>query len=579
MGPPAASIQSPAPTAQFATDIVRGHVRWRLRDGWQHLLLGAQGLRLDEWLEAGQANVVKHGHGRVIYRVDLPEGSIYLKHLRCRSLRRAALQRLRPSACHREFHKALELARRQISTVAPIALGEESRGALPGDSFLITAAIDGSCTLADYTAGPLRQLPAGQQARVARRLVIALAQLVARLHDAGVFHDDLHGGNVLLQFERGETGGELLPRLYLLDLPGVQLGPPLNWQRSRESLAMVCGASLFQSTARQRALFWKTYVRQRQSAGQQLGAAQAAEVLPAAWQHSRTIARRRDRRCMKTNRDFLRRRSPEFRAVAVRDLPLEVFDAWVRNPDALLAENLQRPVKLSHQTLLVQAELPVAGNPTLVACKRSRARHGWRAMVSLDGHRAWRAWRLGNALLERGIATPRPLAVWLPTSGPRRDSYLITQWLEGALNLHLYARQLAGQPADVRRAAARQTAVAVGALLGRMHAFHIDHGDLKGANLAITGQLDATTCWVVDTEDICLRRKLDLPERAANLGRLAASMSAHGWIGRGLLLRCLRAYLQAAGEPPAAWKEHWRQAARWREFHRRRLLDAGRPIL
>ena len=57
-----------------------GDVGWWSRDGWGDVLLGPDGLRLDEWRERGRLTTIKSGPHRVVYRVDLPEGTIYIKH-------------------------------------------------------------------------------------------------------------------------------------------------------------------------------------------------------------------------------------------------------------------------------------------------------------------------------------------------------------------------------------------------------------------------------------------------------------------------------------------------------------------
>src|SRR5207253_3057072 len=57
-----------------------GDVGWWVRAGWRSVLLGDGGLRLDEWKQRGWLNVVKKGPHRVVYRADLPEGAVYVKH-------------------------------------------------------------------------------------------------------------------------------------------------------------------------------------------------------------------------------------------------------------------------------------------------------------------------------------------------------------------------------------------------------------------------------------------------------------------------------------------------------------------
>ena len=57
-----------------------GDVGWWSRDGWGDVLLSAHGLRLDEWREEGRLAIINSGPHCVVYRVDLAQGSIYVKH-------------------------------------------------------------------------------------------------------------------------------------------------------------------------------------------------------------------------------------------------------------------------------------------------------------------------------------------------------------------------------------------------------------------------------------------------------------------------------------------------------------------
>ena len=54
--------------------------RWSLLPNLHARLLNEQGLRLPEWLESGQARVVKQGPHRIVYRVELPGLCFYVKH-------------------------------------------------------------------------------------------------------------------------------------------------------------------------------------------------------------------------------------------------------------------------------------------------------------------------------------------------------------------------------------------------------------------------------------------------------------------------------------------------------------------
>ncbi len=91
---------------------------------WEESILDSDGLPLARWLREGRARVVKDGEHRTVYRVDLPGGTIYVKHYRCQSLPRAGRSLIRASAARREFRKMREVARRKVPTARAIGFGE-----------------------------------------------------------------------------------------------------------------------------------------------------------------------------------------------------------------------------------------------------------------------------------------------------------------------------------------------------------------------------------------------------------------------------------------------------------------------
>src|SRR5260370_15397820 len=123
------SLSHASASIDSASGMVEIHVagmRWLIAPEYQDLLLGAEGLRLQECLETGQVVAVKQGPHRAVYRVDLPGLSFYLKHNRVTDLRTWVRQLVRPSKAAMEFERAQAVAGRGIPTVIPLGLGEGS---------------------------------------------------------------------------------------------------------------------------------------------------------------------------------------------------------------------------------------------------------------------------------------------------------------------------------------------------------------------------------------------------------------------------------------------------------------------
>jgi tRNA A-37 threonylcarbamoyl transferase component Bud32 len=565
-------------------------VEWQVVPGWRDLLLGPQGLKLDEWLDEGRARVVKRGPLRTIYRVDLAERTVFVKHVRCARLWQAGRNLLLASASRREYTRAVEIARRQVPAVSPVAFGELHRHGLVHDNYLITEADPWACTWEQFMRDVLPRWKSLEQISIRRKLCTSLARLCAAAHRAGVFHDDLHVGNVLVRVGtcHADRHDVRLPELVLIDLPGVRLVGTGDWRRSADGLVRLGAAWLGQARPSEAWRFWKEYLRGRPDLKLADARAAAATIARRIGRQARRTARRRDQRSLRENRDFIAMRTPLASGHAVADVPRDELRRLLADPERLLRQNAHRPIKLTHRSVVVEAHFPLAAGPTRVAFKRVRAKNWWKSLLFLFRRsRAMAAWQRGHSLLLRGIATARPLAVCERRRfGGRADSYLVSEWIEGAINLHLYGWQLAAYSSGERRRRVRQCAAALGRLLGRMHAWHVSHCDLKGCNLVVVERQNEIDAYLVDVDTVRIARRLSPAERARNLARLATSLAAHPWVTRTDRLRFVRAYLGAlrslgADQPQnfSDWKTVWQSIAAGTLVITRRITRRGRPVV
>src|SRR5207253_6802497 len=100
-----------------------------------------------------------------------------------------------------EFERALAVAARQVPTVCPLAFGERATGLGPGDSYLITRSLEGTEPLDHFIDGAPERFDMARQVHLRRRLAVELGRFMARMHDTGIVHNDLHPGNLLLRFD------------------------------------------------------------------------------------------------------------------------------------------------------------------------------------------------------------------------------------------------------------------------------------------------------------------------------------------------------------------------------------------
>ncbi len=291
--------------------------------------------------------------------------------------------------------------------------------------------------------------------------------------------------------------------------------------------------------------------------------------------------RDRDRRALHGNREFVTLRSRSGIVHAVRELRGDQLAQLATDPEQKLWDNLDRPVKLGHGSQVVEAELSLLRRSTHVAYKRYRPRTPWKAFCGLFRRsRAWKSWYRGHALHSRDIATARPLAVvecrGLPNAGV---SYLVTEWIENAENLHLLGWRLADEPLPVRLRVAGRCAESVGRLVGRMHAWQIFHGDLKAANVLISFDRDTPSSYLIDVDDVRIGGRLSYRRRVTDLARLATGLAAHDWVSLTVCGRFFRAYASQFPPGTIAWKPLCRAVVKRSRGMAAKMRRRGQPVL
>lgn len=552
-------------------DLTFGAVRWQVHPHWRDCLFDNQGLRFAEWRERGAVDIVKEAPHRTVHRVQLPPAtshsqlSIYIKHYPLSDLRAYLRQAVRPAKARTEAEKALRLTELGIPTVEPLAIGESPRG----ESWLITRGLEDVQQLNHVVEHNLPETLLNGQPRWRFELTEALGAMLARLHDAGVRHQDLHAGNILVRI-----GDWAKPLLYLIDLHAATFGEVLDWAASRDNLIMLNRWFVQRSSRSDRRRFWRTYIQRRSTQREpEAVRAQARELESATWKSCLAFWRNRDRRCLTNNRYFYSLRHNQNRVWAVREMAQESLRRLLADPDAPFADPAAKILKHSRSSTVAEITLEFNGEMRPVIYKRimaTKRSDPWLHMVRPTP--ALRSWIAGHRLLDCGLPTARPLAViHRRRSGLTYECYMATEKLPDAVELHKYLAGLGKCPPREQILALIDQ---VARLVRSLHDRQLSHRDLKAANLLISG----SRLWLIDLVGVERWRKLPHSRRVQNLGRLHTSFHDHPWISRTDKLRFLRTYFRWGLLGRGDWKSWWRQIAhatanKLAKNHRR-----GRPV-
>jgi tRNA A-37 threonylcarbamoyl transferase component Bud32 len=555
-----------------------GDLAWHVRSDVSHLLFDSMGLRLPSWLQAGQASIVKHGPHRTVYRVQLDGRSVYVKHYRVADARAMFSQWAQSSKSRREWDHAERAAAASIPTFVPLALGEQRKAGFVFENFLVTEGIDDVEPLDRFVQDVIPKLAFGRQTRIRLRLTHGLAELVAKLHDAGVLHPDLHAGNVLVRLHESDA-----IELFLIDLQEAKSSDRNDWRRSRENL-LAFGLFFFtMARSIDRARFLRRYLELRSHLGidwRVEGNRLEHDLRRKAFRFWRKL----DYRCTTNNRRFFYRNIGSAHGFAVTELGEAAMQPLLRDPDAPLGVASAEVLKESPSSNVVRLPMSVGGACMPVIYKRFNCPKRLDALrATLHHSPALRAWHAGHALLIRRIPTPRPLAMIERIRGPFvRESYLITQAIPDAVNLKDYLQEVVSKlPPESRRRRVRWLVGQLGQFLRHMHERNISHRDMKASNFLIEPAdpaVESPKIYLIDLVGVQVWRRLPASRCVQNVTRVVASLQSYQLFTQTDFMRLLCAYRPAVRHRKRKWKTFWYDIQRRVAQKIARNRENSRPV-
>jgi tRNA A-37 threonylcarbamoyl transferase component Bud32 len=531
----------------------------------------------------------------------LPGLRFFVKHNLIHDQRAWWRQLVRRSKARIEFELAHAAAQRGIPTIYPIALAEQETRLGSGESYLLTQSLEDCIPLHFFLAAVLPTYPEPRASRLRQHLAHELGNLVARIHEAGILHHDLHAANLLVR-----VGAEDQVQLFVIDLLAVKMGPPLTWRQSRYNLIMInCWFTLRVHRA-DRLRFWKAYCEARRFGpwardryGTRLCTQELREIERLSWQRNLRFWRRRDKRCLYNCRYYRRVKGAAASGHAAMEVASQDLKELLRDPDAPFRAAGARILKESASSTVIEMEFPINGQMRPVIYKRFRVTSWKDPLASLfRAPPALRSWIQGQGFRERGLPTARPfLVLHRHRYGLCQQGYLLTEKIGHADDLHEYVDRLGTLPAAERQQHLRQLIDRVARTIRALHQRELSHRDLKAANIlarrwdAPAGEPSAysqdiqnllympeSAVWLIDLVGVESFAKLRDGRKVQNLARLNASFHRHPRITRTDRLRFLLVYLNCGAFGRCHWKKWWKRidAATLRKVQRNQRR--GKPL-
>jgi tRNA A-37 threonylcarbamoyl transferase component Bud32 len=424
-----------------------------------------------------------------------------------------------------------------------------------------------------------RQLKRGSQGRAAiRRATRQLGRMIGRMHAAGVIHEDLHCGNVLVH-----TGGDQ-PTMVLMDLHRATRRRRLSRRARAMNLAQLFHDRYHFTTRTDRLRFLREYLRASGGPGSLRGWQLLVEDFAA--RHTARQHRQRDRRIVGNNRYFARlklhdgwwghaildsKRCMAGSEAAKHTFTREQWEQLLANPDALFDGDDVTVIKDTRSGLLVRRTLRIGDHDVPVFIKRPRRKQAWKVLADvLRPSRPVRAFRLGHKLLTRRIATALPLAaIEKRRGGLLLDSILITEAVDGGPLDKFLSNYLGGHGQQTmepyqQRQLAQDVLWQLGRLMQKLHDNDFAHRDLKATNILVHWDRHGLPELVlIDLDGLRQMWRVPARRRWQGMMRLNVSLLNCPSVTHAGRLRFLLGYRRRPGSGRINFKPYWRVLEEW----------------
>jgi tRNA A-37 threonylcarbamoyl transferase component Bud32 len=429
--------------------------------------------------------LLKESPVRTVSIISGPHGELFLKKYKTRGVKERLKYFLLPSKAQKEWVMAHCALSKGILTPPPLAMAERRKGWFLKDAFFVTQAISPSSPLIELIVEGRHE-----------NLLARAARLIRGAHEAGLLHQDLHAGNILV-------GGEER-QLYLIDLHRSRFEGSISKKRRLWNLAQFLYSLRGWLSAEDNKAFLQRYDAEADTfkEGFEEGLRKVERLEERIY---RRHMKSRTKRCLKSSGGFYVVTKDGWRIWARRGWKIEELLKVIKEHKNIVVRGKDGLIKDDRRTAITLFDYV----KTRICVKEYRYRGVLRHLKgSFRRSKARRGWLMGNGLVVRGIAGIMPQAlVERRGHGLRREAFLIMESPPGYCELDRYMVQ-SFEDSPHRRLKKRPFLKALAGFMAALYEIKISHRDLKTCNIMVQEEQDNWNFGLVDMDDIQLDKKV-----------------------------------------------------------------------
>jgi hypothetical protein len=438
---------------------------------------------------------IKESRWRWAALLSLPDGKrIFLKRDKTKDWMEYLKYLFFPSKGRKEFLIASQLGRGNLDTPKPLGWMEKTRRGLIKESYYVSEAIGAGVSFIEEAAKSREP-----------HAILQLATTVRKFQDAGLFHQDLHGGNFLWE---GDS-------LFLTDLHRTKIVKHLSPKKRLWNLAHLFHSLRCAWGEREQLQFLALY-DERSLTDSQRREILFQKIYPVMDRLQKRQWRSRTKRCLKESTEFTVHTEKGVRYFHRRDFPAEDLRRVLEKHLDLVRKSPSSLVKDSPE--VVVSILDNRGEK--ICLKQFRYPHLWDRMKEhFRRSKGIKSWVAANGMRARGLPSLKPLALWERKNWlGLKESVLFMEVLAEDQEMDRYV--LKGFENLSRKRHFIQT---FARWLGSLHKMDVYHKDMKTCNILVSERRETWNFHLLDFEDILTDEKVNRKKLFRNFLQLNTS--------------------------------------------------------